>query len=147
MARMMRYGSAGTLTLILLTCFLTAVPSVFAQEDVGFYVELSELTVYRDGLVHVVQLLSVNETFPLVTLELLSASVENVMIVDENDTALDYDVEESNITIYSLGATVVTLEYDTSALTSRDAEVWTLILDSPINPALTLSVAGCNVRQ
>jgi uncharacterized membrane protein len=117
----------------LLTLLLVAAPLFAAEDDLGYDVESTELTVYRDGLVHVAQRLSVNETFPSVTIMLLSASVENVVVVDENETALDYDTTDSDMTIYSLGATVVALEYDTTALTGKDAEVWTLILDVPYN--------------
>jgi uncharacterized membrane protein len=113
--------------------FLAAAPLFAAEEDRGYDIESMELTVYRDGLVHVAQTLSVSETFPSVTLTLLSSSVENIMIVDENDTALDYDIAELDMTVYSLGATVVELEYDTTALTYKDAEVWTLDFDTPYN--------------
>jgi uncharacterized membrane protein len=130
----MRRGLAGTFTLALLTLLLAAAaPSFAAYNDLGYDVEFTELTVYRDGLVHVAQTLSVNETFPSVTLTLLHSSVENMVVVDENDTALDYDITETNITVYSLGATAVALEYDTTALTYKEAEVWTLNLDAPYN--------------
>jgi uncharacterized membrane protein len=129
----MRRGLAGTFTLVLFMFLLAAAPSFAAEEDRGYYIEFTEMTVYRDGLVHVAQTLSVNETFPSVNLTLLSSSVENIVIVDENDTALDYDVTELDIMVYSLGATVVELEYDTAALTYKDAEVWTLNFGTQYN--------------
>jgi len=63
----------------------------------------------------------------------LSASVENLVVLDENQTVLDYEVTGLNLTIFTLGAKVVLLEYDTISLTMKEAEVWTLIVDNPHN--------------
>ena len=108
-------------------------PTISAGE-LGYQIESVELTVYRDGLVHVSQVLFVNETFPSISLELLSSLVENVVVVnDENQTILDYDVAGSNMTVFSLGASWVLLEYDTVELTEKESGVWTLLVQNPYN--------------
>lgn len=98
-----------------------------------FEVESINLTVYRDGLVHVTQTLIVNELSPEVTISLMSPSIENLIVLDENQMAIDYQIVESNITIYTLGAERVLVEYDTISLTRKEAEVWTLVTDNPYN--------------
>jgi uncharacterized membrane protein len=105
-----------------------------------FEVESVYLSVFRDGLVHVAQTIAVNETVPFFALTLLSdySSTENLVVTDENLTVLDYDAAGQNITIYSLGATAVLLEYDTSSLTGKDAEVWILAFESPYNLSVLL---------
>jgi len=55
----------------------------------------------------------VNETFQSISLPLLAASVENVMVVDENQTVLDYELDGVNLTVFSLGVQSVQVEYDT----------------------------------
>ena len=67
---------------------------------------------------------------PLITIPLLSSHerIDNILVLDENGDLLDYDLSDSNITIYCLGANAVILEYDTDNLTSKEAGLWTLRL-------------------
>jgi len=109
-----------------------------SASDFGYQVESVELTVYRDGLVHGSHVLSANETFPSISLALLSSLVANVVVVDENQTVLDYDIEGTNMTIFSLGASRVLLEYDTIALTEKESGVWTLLVQNPYELTLYL---------
>jgi uncharacterized membrane protein len=109
-------------------------PPAISASEMGYQIESVELTAYRDGLVHVSQVLFVNETFPSISLELLSSLVENAFVVnDENQTVLDYDVAGSNMTIFSLGASWVLLEYDTVEMTEKESGVWTLLVQNPYN--------------
>jgi len=115
-------------------CILILVSlSMVSAIELGYSVEFVELIVYRDGLVHVTQALTVNETFPAVTMNLLASMIENVIVVDENDTILEYKIMDSNMTVFSLGARNVTIEYDTMMLTKKEAGVWTLTLNTPYN--------------
>ena len=115
-------------------CILMLVSlSMVSAIELGYSVEFVELIVYRDGLVHVTQALTVNETFPAVTMNLLASMIENVIVVDENDTILEYKIMDSNMTVFSLGARNVTIEYDTMMLTKKEAGVWTLTLNTPYN--------------
>lgn len=64
----------------------------------------------------------------MITVPLLVSpeETEEILVFDESNNLLDYDLDESNITIYSLGTTQITLEYYTSALTFKEANLWTL---------------------
>jgi uncharacterized membrane protein len=104
-----------------------------ATAETLFEVESINLIVYRDGLVHVAQTLIADELAPEVTLALMSPSVENLIVLDENQMAVDYQVVGGNLTIYTLGAERVLVEYDTTALTKKEAEVWTLVAENPYN--------------
>lgn len=111
---------------------------VMSASDFGYQVESVKLTAYRDGLVHGSHVLSVNETFPSISSALLSSLVANVVVVDENQTVLDYDIEGTNMTIFSLGASRVLLEYDTVELTEKESGVWTLLVQNPYDLTLYL---------
>ena len=125
-------GRPLTTGLLKTACILMLIfPQVVSASEQGYRIDSVELTVYRDGLVHVTQALIVNETFPSVTLRLLTSSIENVIVVDENETVLDYEVEGSNMTVFTLGARRALLEYDTISLTEKEAGVWTLFLENP----------------
>lgn len=120
--------SAGFLIFLL---FLSVTMS--AASEPRYQVGSVNLKIYRDGLAHLTQTLIVNETFPEIALTLLSTSVENLIVFDENQSVLDYVIDGLNLTIFTLGAKGVSLEYDTISLTMKEAEVWTLIVDSPYN--------------
>jgi len=126
------------LSLIVLAAMVISEFSNTIARESEFRVESVTLTLYRDGLVHVTQIVHVNETAPEITLPLLSFSVSNLLVVDENETVLDYEIDGSNITVFTLGATMATLEYDTVSLTSMESGVWTLSLKSPYNLTVIL---------
>jgi uncharacterized membrane protein len=107
-----------------------------AEEEFQF--GSTNLQVYRDGLVRVTQTLTVNEIVPEITLSLLDTSCDNFIVLDENQTVLDYEVKEKNLSIYTLGTKSVSLQYDTQSLTSKDAEVWTLLADIQNNLTVQL---------
>ena len=126
------------LSLMILVAMVIFEFSNTVAEEFEYRVESVTLTLYRDGLVHVTQIVHVNETVPEITLPLLSFSVTNVLVTDENGTVLDYEIDGSNITVFTLGATKATLEYDTVSLTSMESGVWTLSLKSPYNLTVIL---------
>jgi len=135
---MKRNLATGLLTAVCALMFVClSVVSVSEQE---YYVDSMELTVYRDGLVQVAQAMAVNETYPAITVSLLASAVENVIVVDENNLILDYEITGFNMTVYSLGARKVVIEYDTVSLTRKEAGVWTLAFSTPYN--LTVLLPG-----
>ena len=126
----------GGLTVVFICLLLS--PLAQSASEVDYNIEATELTVYRDGMIHVTQLLVVNETLPAISVQLLTPLAENVVVVDENQTVLEYTTEGSDMTIFSLGARSVTAEYDTVALTAKDAGVWTLLLQTPYDLRVNL---------
>ena len=121
----------------ILSMMLFCPKEVFANETL-FQIESTDLQIYRDGLVRISQTLFVNETFPVITLSLLNSSVSNFIVLDENHTVLDYEISGINLTVFTLGTRIVTLQYDTNSLTKKDFEVWSLILDTPYNLTVSL---------
>lgn len=97
---------------------------VFAQQE--FSVESLVLTVYRDGVVQVDERLDLNETVPQVSVDLLKLPVDQVMVLDENDDPLSFEITDSVIVINTLGSIRVTLQYLTSALTEKIGPMWGL---------------------
>jgi uncharacterized membrane protein len=134
----MKPEAAGVIFAGLFAFFLILTLTAMAAGESTFQVQSMILTVYRDGLVHAEQGLIVDETAPEITLSLLSDSTENVLLLDENKTSMDYKIEGKYLTAYTLGARNVLLEYDTISLTRKDAEVWTLVVDHEYNLTVSL---------
>jgi uncharacterized membrane protein len=131
----------GALRAILILCLVYIIPSsipLAAADVTEFLVDSTEIQVYRDGLARITQTITVNETMPAVTFPLLGSLVDNFIVQDENHTVLDYDTEAGNLTVYTLGATSVSVQCDTHSLTSKNAEVWAFLVDSPYNLSVLL---------
>ncbi|MBI3840536.1 MAG: hypothetical protein HY297_01030 [Thaumarchaeota archaeon] len=95
------------------------------------------LAVYSDGTVLVSQSLNVSSTDSSISVPLLSAVISNVVIVDQKGAPLSFSVSGSNITVYSLGATGVTMTYDTANLTGKQGTVWSLNFRTYYNATVT----------
>ena len=125
-----------TFGFLIFAFFLLVNANTFAEDE--SLVESTNLTVYRDGMVHITQTIVVNETDPAITLPLFSLSIDNLIVLDENQTVLDYHRDGLSLTIFTLGTKTTSLEYDTSSLTNKEAEVWTLVIDNPYNSTVYL---------
>jgi uncharacterized membrane protein len=106
---------------------LLAFASATGDAQSLFEVESVDVTVYRDGVAHVTQTVTVDMLTPEITLPLFSSSVENIIVLDEAELTVDYKINGEELTIFTLGAEGVSVQYDTIALTSKEAEVWTLV--------------------
>jgi uncharacterized membrane protein len=126
---MRRYSwRLGIAAIVVLTALLLAYSAVVTSTD---SIISTNLSVYRDGLVHVEQKLAVDELSPEVSVTLLSDKAENLVVFDKDELAVDYELSEKNLVIYSLGATQLEIAYDINTLTSKENEVWTLLVDAP----------------
>ncbi|MCW4028782.1 MAG: hypothetical protein NWE92_03955 [Candidatus Bathyarchaeota archaeon] len=121
------------LSLALLLFYLASVQSTVS-------ITSTELRVYRDGLVHIEQALTIDEFLPQASVTLLSSKVENLVVLDGDELAVDYELKDKTLEIYSLGATHVNVEYDVNTLTSKENEVWTLLLDSPYSVGVSFPI-------
>jgi uncharacterized membrane protein len=96
------------------------------------------LDVYSDGTAAITQVVSANATDTSISLQLLSSIIANPVVFDQNGSSLYFQITGSNITVYTIGATGVTLEYATTALTSKQGAVWTLEFTAYQNTTVVL---------
>jgi uncharacterized membrane protein len=129
-----KHAGAIALFVILSISILTAT----AAGQSTFEVETTTVEVYRDGLAHITQTVTVDSLLPEIDLPLLTSSIENLVILDENQLTVDYQLNVENLTVFTLGASHISVEYDTVALTNKEAEVWTLIITHPYNLTVSL---------
>ncbi|MCW3998512.1 MAG: hypothetical protein NWF10_08110 [Candidatus Bathyarchaeota archaeon] len=133
---MKHYVRKSTLTILILILAVYTFSCVHANS--GFSIESTSLQIYRDGLAYVKQTLTVEELYPQIVVPLLSTSVENLVIIDQNQKPLDYEISNNNLTVFTLGSTQVTIEYETLALTNKEAEVWSLNIDYSFSTTVSL---------
>ncbi len=94
--------------------------------------------VYADGSAYVSQRLSTNPNATSVSVQLLSSVLSSVVVTDQSGAPLEYAVSETNLTIYTLGASGVLLKYDTLDLTSKKGAVWTVAFVTEYDTTLVL---------
>ena len=126
--------SRGTPTFLLTVSLLLL--SVHTEQP--YSVVSTEVLVYRDGVVRVTQVFDVNETVVSMSALLLSSSVSNVLVLDQSNTPLSYELKSNNITVITLGASKITLDYLTSTLTKKEGDLWTLKVNTPYGARITL---------
>jgi uncharacterized membrane protein len=94
--------------------------------------------VYSDGSAFVTQKLTVDQSATSADVSLLTTVLSNVIAVDQNGSPLSFKLSGSNLTIFTLGSTGVTLRYDTLNLTSKKGTVWTLDFSTRYNATVVL---------
>lgn len=123
--------------LSVLAVFALTVSGVYS-EDYVYRVDSMNFTVYFDGFVDVKVKLSVNETYLFFTVGLPGSPFANIMVYDSSGAPLDFDVEDSNITVYGFGESLVYIEYETLNLTYKEGVLWTFKVEAPVDFSVVL---------
>jgi uncharacterized membrane protein len=86
------------------------------------------------------QTLSVNAKATAVQVPLVSPIISDLVATDQNGSPLSYQYSPGgeNITVYTLGATLVKVDYGTGTLTGKNGTVWTLTFGAKYNSTVVL---------
>ncbi|MCW4012738.1 MAG: hypothetical protein NWF07_07070 [Candidatus Bathyarchaeota archaeon] len=95
------------------------------------------IDVQSDGVTRIAYLFTAESTSLQTNITLLGENIENLFIVNEDGLPLEY-IEGNEITVYSLGSSLVNLTYLTADLTSKAGIIWALEFDSPISTEILL---------
>jgi uncharacterized membrane protein len=134
----MKHIGVSISTIILLIFLLCSVLTFDVEAQGTYTTQTTTIRVYRDGLTHITQTLTVDELQSSVSIPILSTSIENLIALDKNNITVDYVLNSTTLTVFSLGANQIVIEYDTPALTNKQAEVWTIQLNNPYDLKLIL---------
>ena len=113
---------------------------VFVLGSYGSYASPSSLdmTIYRDGLVHVLVVFDVDPLEPTFPLELFGPSVDNFVATDNEGRLLSSDIAHGMVLLDTFESDVVMVNYDTHDLVSKEGRVWTFSLNAPLNYTLLM---------
>jgi len=126
------------LAICILTVAFLVVPHAASALPSGVRASPTVLVVYADGTVSVNQTLTLPNNLTSLYVPLLTAQVGDILVVNQRDETVSYQLNDANMTVYSLGATEVTISYDTEALTNKTGGAWTVSFTSPFNATVTL---------
>ena len=90
-----------------------------------------DLTIYSDGTTHVNSEISVNPLDPDYSVELFGTEIDNFVAEDENGFFLSSEIQGDRAIVQTLGASTLTIDYDTHDLISKQGRIWSFNIDSP----------------
>jgi uncharacterized membrane protein len=102
------------------------------------YVQSTSIVLSSDGEAAVNQTLVMPQNITSIVVPLLSNQVGDILAVDQSGSPESYQVGNGNITIYTLGDSLVSLTYYTNALTTKQGSVWTVDFTWNANSTLEL---------
>ena len=103
--------------------------SIPIQQSLGSSRTL-DFTIYSDGSTHVFYELETNPLEPEFSTKLFGTTLENLTIIDNNGFLLSYETVGDSITIETLGASHIFIDYDTQELVSKTGKIWKFSVDS-----------------
>jgi len=127
-----RYKKRAILILALFFAPVFVVAAPCHAEQAYTPVDLT-LTAYTDGYVRVEYFVDVDPNYPRANITLFGRTYENLIIVNENGTPLDYSTREEGVVIDTLGAGKTKISYITLDLTNKSGRIWIFSVKSPIN--------------
>ena len=97
-----------------------------------------DFTIYPDGSTHVSTEIDVDPFLTDYELNLFGSSIDNLVVIGDNEFLLDTDIIDNYVLIQTFGSSVINIEYDIHDLVSKQSKLWTFSLDSPSNFTLLL---------
>jgi predicted transcriptional regulator len=97
-----------------------------------------DLIIYPDGSTHVSAEIAVDPLATNYELNLFGSTIDNLVVLGENDFLLEANVLDDFALIETFGSSVISVEYDIHDLVSKQGRVWTFSIDSPSDFTLLL---------
>ena len=97
-----------------------------------------DLIIYPDGSTHISTEIDVDPFVTDYELNLFGSTIDNLVVVGDNEFLLDTDIIDNYVLIQTFGSSVISIEYDIHDLVSKQSKLWTFSLDSPSNFTLLL---------
>ncbi|MBS7630687.1 helix-turn-helix domain-containing protein [Candidatus Bathyarchaeota archaeon] len=120
---------------LLILAFTLLAPHVraenYTQEDLTF-------NIYPDGYVSVIYTVKVDPTVESINLTLFGSDFQYLIVEDQDGLPLDFSLKDGTVTIFSLGAILVRVSYETFDLTNKSYNIWTFYVYTPIPASILL---------
>ena len=97
-----------------------------------------DLIIYPDGSTHISAEIDVDPFVTDYELNLFGSTIDNLVVVGDNEFLLDTDIIHDSVLIQTFGSSIISIEYDIHDLVSKQGKLWTFSLDSPSNFTLLL---------
>lgn len=126
--------------LLVLAC-LQGIPAASAV-PVGVEAKPAILTVYQDGTVAVNQTMTLADNVSVIYVPMFASQVGDILVLDQSGGPVNYQLSDSNMTVYSLGDTEIVVTYNTEMLTSKNGSAWTISFTTSFNATVILPMGS-----
>ena len=126
---------------VIAVCFFLITISSLAQYSFSSSsnsTKVLDFTIYADGTTHVFYQTDVDPQSPDATVNLFGTTADNFVAQDENGTLLSTKINSNSVTIQTLGASTIKIDYDTADLVTKSGKTWTFHVNSPTDFSLLL---------
>ena len=126
---------------VIAVCFFLITISSFIQYSYSSNsnsTKVLDFTIYADGTTHIFYQINVDPQSPDATVNLFGNTTDNFVTQDENGTLLSSKINSNSVTIQTLGASVIKIDYDTADLVTKNGKTWTFHVNSPMDFSLVL---------
>jgi len=96
------------------------------------------VTLFGDGKVLIEYRLSTDVTVPTISVPLFGTTLEQLIVVDDENQLVDNRIEGINLVMDTFGASSVLITYTTSDLVNKTGRLWTFSVDSPVDVSIKL---------
>ena len=110
-------------------CFVLMTLASLPQHAFGVS-KVLDFTIDTDGTTHIFFETDVDPLQPDFTMKLFGNNIDNLVAQDENDLLLSSQINENMVTIETLGASKVKIDYDTADLVTKNGKIWSFSVDS-----------------
>ncbi|MFB5630872.1 MAG: helix-turn-helix transcriptional regulator [Nitrosopumilaceae archaeon] len=128
--------SMGRATLVAVGLIVMAI-SMPIQSTFGT-VKALDLIVYSDGTTHVSSEISTDPLQPDFSVNLFGPTIDNFVAEDENGFLLSANIEGNIAVVETLGASVISVNYDIHDLVSKEGRIWSFKINSPVEFSLLM---------
>lgn len=90
-----------------------------------------DFVIYQDGSTHVFYQIEADPLSPDFTLKLFGETIENFVAQDENGFLLVTNIKDNIAIVETFGASLLTIDYDTHDLVSKDGKIWSFAVNAP----------------
>jgi uncharacterized membrane protein len=105
------------------------IPHVFA---VTYTISTLTISVDPDGYTNLEYKITTDPTAANITLPLIGGNYTSLLITDQNNAPLDYQIQGGGVMISSLGSSV-DVSYSTQSLTSKRGDLWEINVTAPVS--------------
>jgi len=96
------------------------------------------LDIFPDGSAAVEYRIEPDPSLASVNVTLLGQDYVDLLATDQDGIILDWSPIPGGVEVDSLGSDKITISYSTQSLTNKTGSMWSLTLDAPVNPIVTL---------
>jgi hypothetical protein len=128
--------SMGRATLVAVGLIVMAI-SMPIQSTFGT-VRTLDLIVYPDGTTHISSEISTDPFQPDFSVNLFGPTIDNFVAEDENGFLLSTNIEGNTAVVETLGASIISVNYDIHDLVSKEGRIWSFKINSPVEYSLLM---------